>query len=211
MPDSSSRRRIALSLIVFAALILATIFTFVQMRHQVALAGAQGPPEYSLLPDFAFVDQAGRPVDLESLAGAPWIADFIFTRCRGVCPRMTEAMRRLDGPLAARPEVRRVSISVDPEYDSPSVLTAYAAKYGITDPGWLFLTGEREAIHHLAVHGFKLAVDDDPPAGTANADEPILHSTRFVLVDGGGRIRGYYDAFDPESESALLMDLAALH
>jgi len=210
MPSTSTRGRIWLPVIVFVTLILATVFTFVQMRRQVTLAGAQGPPEYSLLPDFDLVDQAGRPIDLASLAGAPWIADFIFTRCGGVCPRMTEAMQRLDEPLTASPGVRRVSISVDPEFDTPEVLTAYAAKYGITDVNWLFLTGDRAAIYRLAVDGFKLAVDDDPPAGTVNADEPILHSTRFVLVDGRGRIRGYYDAFDPATEAALLGDLAAL-
>jgi protein SCO1/2 len=210
MSSTSTRGRLLLPLIVGLALTLATVFTFVQLRRQWLSTEEQGPPSYSALPDFALVDQAGRAVDLESLAGTPWIADFIFTRCGIVCPRMTEAMQRLGESLPAATDVRRVSISVDPEYDTPEVLAAYAAKYGITDAGWLFLTGEREAIHSLAIGGFKLAVDDNPPAGSVNADEPILHSTRFVLVDGAGTIRGYYDAFDPEGQKSLVRDLLAL-
>jgi protein SCO1/2 len=121
---------------------------------------------------------------------------------------MTERMIRLDEMEPGG--VRRVSFSVDPEYDTPQVLQLYADSWGITDPGWLFLTGERDLIRQLVTEGFKLGLDDEPPPGAASPDEPILHSTRFVLVDGAGVIRGYYDAFRPEDLNRLARDYRAL-
>ncbi len=117
---------------------------------------------------------------------------------------MTERMLGLE---AMEPGgLQRVSFSVDPEYDSPQVLQLYADSWGITDPEWLFLTGEKEAIRRLVTEGFKLGLDDEPPPGAASPDEPILHSTRFVLVDSTGVVRGYYDAFRPEELNRLARD-----
>jgi protein SCO1/2 len=163
------------------------------------------PPFLGEVPDFALVNRDGQTVRRADLLGAPWIADFIFTRCGASCPMMTMRMARLEKEL---PDVgtRFVSFSVDPEYDTPQVLQEYAESFGA--PGrWLFLTGEKRAIHRLSREGFKLAVDDATPV---NEDEPILHSTRFVLVDGEGKIRGYYEAFDDEAVKKLERDVAAL-
>jgi protein SCO1/2 len=97
-------------------------------------------------------------------------------------------------------------VSVDPAHDTPAVLDAYAAARGIEDPRWFFLTGPRQEVYSLVRDGFKLAVGAEGGA----ADEPILHSTRLVLVDSGGRIRGYYDAFDEQAVGRLLDDVRAL-
>lgn len=167
--------------------------------------GPEPLPVLGEVPDFALVNRDGQTVRRADLLGAPWIANFIFTRCGASCPMMTMRMSRLEKEL---PEVgtRFVSFSVDPEHDTPQVLQEYAASFGA--PGrWLFLTGEKKAIHRLSRDGFKLAVDDGTPV---NADEPILHSSRFVLVDGEGRIRGYYEAFDEEAVKKLLRDVKAL-
>jgi protein SCO1/2 len=157
------------------------------------------PPVLGRVPPFALTNRDGRTVTLADLAGRPWIADFVFTRCAASCPMMTARMARLGS------EARRVSFSVDPAHDTPAVLQAYAASFD-APADWLFLTGEEEALHRLARQGFKLAVDPAPPVG----GEPILHSTRFVLVDARGDIRGYYDAFDEESMAKLDRDLRAL-
>lgn len=164
-------------------------------------------PVLGQLPDFELIDQHGRPFGLHDLAGAPWIADFIFTRCAASCPVMSARMRQLGERLGTGSPVRRVSISVDPAHDTPETLAAYAQRY---DPGadWHFLTGEREEIFELSLSGFKLGVDDDPAAGSP--EEPIVHSTRFVLVDGRGRLRGYYDGFDEEAIEHLLRDVRTL-
>ncbi len=100
-----------------------------------------------------------------------------------------------------------VSFSVDPAHDTPEALQRYAQKLGATDR-WLFLTGEREEIRRLSIEGFKLGLDLNPAPGMSN--EPILHSTRFVLVDGEGTIRGYYEAFDEPSMERLERDLKGL-
>mgnify|MGYP002083800012 CR=1 FL=1 len=118
-------------------------------------------------------------------------------------------MARLSRDLPPRARARLVSITVDPDHDTPEVLRAYAEKFEAGED-WHFLTGPRDEIYRLGREGFKLAIDPDPPSAHANVLEPILHSTRFVLVDGDGEIRGYYDAFDEPSMRRLLDDLSAL-
>jgi protein SCO1/2 len=197
-----ARPLVALAIV---ALVAATAITMMMARRWAGSTTQQEPALVIELPPFALVDQRGEEVTLETLGGTPWVANFIFTRCVGTCPLLTREMNGLGERLP--PRVRRVSISVDPEHDTPEVLAAWAERVGIVSGDWLLLTGEREAIHRLTVGGFKLALDDEPPAGSS---EPIVHSTRLVLVDGAGAIRGYYDAFDPETRDLLLSDLAAL-
>ncbi len=171
-------------------------------------SGAGGPPVLGEVPDFAFTERDGSRVGRADLAGSPWIAAFIFTRCGGVCPRITEQMIHL-GKLFQHPElVRRVSFTVDPEYDTPQVLTAYARDHGIAPAStsrWLFLNGPEKELQSLVRGGFKLAIE-----GGGGPDEPILHSSRLVLVDARGRVRGYYDAFDEAAIGRLLEDLRLL-
>jgi protein SCO1 len=167
------------------------------------------PPVLGEVPDFSLVNRDGRTVRRQDLAGKPWIADFIFTRCPASCPMMTSRMARLHRDLGRGPEVGLVSISVDPEHDTPAVLERYAQSFK-APAYWLFLTGDGEQIYRLSKEGFKLGVDAAPQASGLPTAEPILHSTRFVLVDGEGRIRGYYDAFDEESMKRLERDLRAI-
>jgi protein SCO1/2 len=164
-------------------------------------------PVLGQLPAFSLVNRDGRRVGLEDLAGRPWVADFVFTRCPASCPMMSARMARLDRSLPADLDFRLVSISVDPVHDTPEVLNRYADSFKA--PGrWLFLTGGREEVRRLCVEGFKLGLDMEPGPGIG--PEPILHSTRFVLVDGEGRIRGYYEAFDEASTEKLRGDLLRL-
>lgn len=171
-------------------------------------ADAAKLPLLGEVPRFALVDRSGAPIGRDQLAGRPWVADLIFTRCKSVCPLMTEKMAAL-GP-ALPPAVRRVSVSVDPAHDTPEVLARYAAEHDGGDASWLFLTGPEAEVRRLAVDGFKLGVAVTPPDDPRAAEEPITHSTRFVLVDAEGRIRGYYDAFDAAATEALARDAAAL-
>ena len=190
------------------AVILAVLVTALMAPSWRGESALVVPPDLGPAPDFLLVNRDGRRIDSTELKGSPWVADFIFTRCALSCPRMTERMASLE--KLAPGGLRRVSFSVDPDYDSPEVLQLYAESWGITDTDWLFLTGDREVIRGLVTEGFKLGLDDDPPPGTASPDEPILHSTRFVLVDATGLIRGYYDAFRPEELNRLARDLRAV-
>ena len=165
-------------------------------------------PLLGQVPPFSLTSHRGETVTLEDLAGEPWIADFIFTRCALSCPMMTTRMAELDDGRVS-PEVRLVSFSVDPEHDTPEVLADYAEAFGASRR-WYFLTGPKAEISELALKGFRLALDPDPPAGTAPPEEPIVHSTRFVLVDGRGRIRGYYDGMRRNGVEQLERDAALL-
>lgn len=165
-------------------------------------------PVLGQVPPFSLTSHRGETVTLEDLAGGLWIADFVFTRCALSCPMMTTRMAELDDGRVP-PEVRLVSFTVDPEHDSPEVLADYAEAFGASRR-WHFLTGPKDEISELALKGFHLALDPDPPAGMAPPEEPIVHSTRFVLVDGRGRIRGYYDGMSRDGVEQLERDAALL-
>ena len=157
-------------------------------------------PLLGTVPKFELVNQEGQPFGSEQLSGKIWIADFIFTSCPGPCPIISTRMSELQKPLE-KSDVRLVSISVDPEKDTPDVLRAYAEKLRANSKRWDFLTGSRAAIYSLSRDGFKLGVSD----GSEDAGIPI-HSTRFALVDRRGAIRGYYDALAPDAVTKLLAD-----
>jgi protein SCO1/2 len=157
-------------------------------------------PDYSVVPEFSLTERSNRPVARQDLVGHVWVADFIFTHCSGICPAMSSNMEKLQNKLPK--EIRLVSFSVDPQNDTPEVLSEYANRYNADPERWLFLTGEQEAIQKLSIGGFKLALD--PSSGTEA--EPITHSSRFVLVDREGHIRGYYGTEDPGALDRLIAD-----
>ena len=162
------------------------------------------PSPIAPLPDFALVERDGSTVTRGDLAGSPWVADFIFTRCAIYCPRLTVRMKELRARLPG--SIRSVSFSVDPEHDTPAVLAAYARQWGVEGREWLFLTGGREEMWSLVRHGFLLPVEEAPEV----EGSPILHSNRFVLVDSAGRVRETYEAFEEGALERLLADLDAL-
>ena len=178
-------------------------------RHYLGTDDGQSLPKLLDAPAFSLTHYDGSTVGLDDLAGKPWVADFVFTRCPGICPIMTQRMKEL---VADIPEgkARYVSISVDPEHDTPEVLKAYAEKNG-AGPDWYFLTGAKDVIFSLVREGFLLAIDEAemPPTGVGPA-EPIVHSNRFVLVDADGKIRAYYNSFDNTELEKLRADLLRL-
>ncbi len=161
-------------------------------------------------PGFALIDQDGEPFGSEQLLGSPYVVAFIFTRCRAVCPIMTMQMAMLQDQLdgqAALDDVKLVSVSVDPDYDTPEVLTAFAERYHADPARWRFLTGpDRSAVWPMVEEGFKLPLEDTPE----NTAMPISHSSKLVLVDGAGMIRGYYSGTDGEGQAALMDALHAV-
>jgi cytochrome oxidase Cu insertion factor (SCO1/SenC/PrrC family) len=198
------RRGLIWTLLVVALVAVVTATAVDRLRRP------EPPPVFDPVPAFSLTNRDGRAVRLQDLKGKPWIADFVFTRCPASCPLMTARMAKLNRELPDDVDVRLVSFSVDPEHDTPQVLQRYAESYK-APARWLFLTGGKDEIYRLSRQGFKLGIDiPPPPAPGAPAPEPILHSTRFVLVDGQGRIRGYYDGFDEESMKKLVRDLEAV-
>ena len=155
---------------------------------------------YGTVPGFQLTNQNGQPFGSAQLSGKIWIADFIYTTCPGPCPMISSRMSELQKPLQ-KTDVHLVSFSVDPEKDTPEVLRGYADKLQAEPGRWDFLTGAKPAIYKLSHDGFKLAVSD----GSDALGIPV-HSTRIVLVDRHGQIRGYYDATEPEAITKLLAD-----
>jgi len=168
------------------------------------LAGCRGRvagyPSYGEVPVFHLTDQTGRAFNSTTLAGRVWVADFMFTSCPGPCPRMTSQMRHVQDATRDLANVRFVSFTVDPDRDTPAVLAEYAKVHRAETQSWYFLTGTQPALHHLGRDVFKLN----------NVDGTLNHSTRFVLVDARGQIRGYYDTSEPDSIPKLIGDVRAL-
>lgn len=168
-------------------------------------------PLLGSVPTFAFQDQDKTPFGSEQLAGKVWVANFIFTRCRATCPaqttRLAEVQRQLQGgPLW--PSIRLVSITVDPSHDTPQILRKYALRAGANLKHWKFLTGSFAEIRKLCGQGFKLPVGSQQNTGSDSS--LVSHSSKFILVDATGRIRGYYEGTSEASCQKLLGDLKLL-
>ena len=161
------------------------------------------------VPDFSLIDQNGEAFTLSDLSGHVWVVNFIFTECHGICPVQTQRMNALNKSLyqLKNPKgVHLVSISVDPETDTPEVLSEYIAERKINTSQWSFLTGTRDEIWKLSKQGFKLPVAEN----AMDTDMPILHSGHFVLVDSQGKIRGYYNSLKPSELDKMTQDLVTI-
>ena len=159
---------------------------------------------YGTVPGFQLTNQNGQPFGSAQLSGKIWIADFIYTTCPGPCPMISSRMSELQKPLQ-KTDVHLVSFSVDPDKDSPEVLRGYADKLQAEPGRWDFVTGAKSAIYKLSHDGFKLAVSDG-----RDAQGIPVHSTRMVLVDRHGEIRGYYEATEADAVTKLLADTSHL-
>jgi protein SCO1 len=168
--------------------------------------------------EFTLIERSGREVSKSDLDGKVWVACFFFTRCGTVCPQVTETMHRVQEQVrkVGYPDVVLVSISVDPENDTPEVLQAYATGHGADGSRWLFLTGKQEDVYRLIRESFRLGVARNEGQDLFPGNE-ISHSTRLALVDGSGKIRGLYDgrkedeAHEPVNDVPRLMgDIARL-
>jgi cytochrome oxidase Cu insertion factor (SCO1/SenC/PrrC family) len=126
--------------------------------------GSSRLPVYAVVPDFQLVNRNDQPIQRADLWGKIWVADFIFTHCPDECPLMSAEMARLQVDMADVENFRSVSITVDPDRDTPTVLSQYAERFATDPMRWLFLTGEKRAIHHLAREGFRVGIVD-PTAG----------------------------------------------
>jgi protein SCO1/2 len=154
------------------------------------------PPVIGQVPDFSLVDSQGRAYGSADLKGQVYIVSFFFTSCRSICPAIMHGMVKLQTGFDERgiKGIRLVSISVDPEHDTPEVLRAYGTELGVEPARWTLLTGDPEKIRAVVVDGFKAPLEAAPVTPASPMD--IAHTGKVVLVDGSGGIRGYYDTTD---------------
>lgn len=169
----------------------------------------EGLENFGAVPDFSLTERSRKQIKLSDLQGKIWIADFFYSTCKDTCPLQSAEMARLQNEMENKSNLQLVSISVDPEHDVPEVLSRYADRFKADADRWLFLTGSKRQIYRLVQEGFRLSA---APASYREGKEldPILHSSRFVLVDGKGQIRGYYDSSDGEALKRLRRDLKTL-
>jgi protein SCO1 len=180
---------------------LVTLALLLWLRNvEVAALRQRTVSSYGTVPSFQFVNQNGQPFGSAQLVGKIWIADFIYTTCPGPCPMISSRMSELQKPLE-KTDVHLVSFSVDPEKDTPDVLHRYAEELQAEPGRWDFLTGPKSAIYKVSHDGFKLAISDG-----RDAQGIPVHSTRIVLVDRHGQIRGYYDATEADAVTKLVAD-----
>lgn len=164
--------------------ILFVVFIGLFSTQLITTTSKESLPIIAKLPDFDLTDQDGQPFKRRDLNGKVSVVAFIFTSCKTACPMMTTEMADLYKRYESSDNVQFVSITVDPEHDSLAVLKEYAARNGVKDHRWKFLTGKIEDIATLADKGFLLPAEDLPEG----------HSTKLVLVDQDARIRGYYSS-----------------
>ena len=183
--------------------LLTAAFLFWLRQAEVRALAHRTISSYGAIPSFQLVNQDGERFGSAQLLGKIWIADFIFTACPGPCPMISSRMSELQKPLG-KTDVHLVSFTVDPEKDTPEVLRGYAEKLHAQPKRWDFLTGPKSAIYDLSRNGFKLAASDSEEDGIP------VHSTRMILVDRHGEIRGYYEATAPDAVTKLLADTSHL-
>ncbi len=210
MPASGPAKKFPVVwILLFAGVVFFTFMVFFFLQSLKQMQGVRTGAELPVLgdvPAFRLEDAGGTSVGLSDLIGSVWVADFIFTRCQGPCPLMSARMAELQKELAPDEKVQLVSFTVDPDFDTGEVLRNYGEKIGAKDGRWYFLRGEKERIFTLALKGFFLPVGE----GMEDPEHAVFHSTRFVLVDQRGRIRGFYEGMEASAIPALLRDIRTL-
>lgn len=197
--------RVALILLTLIAAGLAGAIVFSARKMGRVETEAAAPVSMGQAPVFLLTDQDGETFRSSELEGKVWMADFFFTRCRTICPVLTQKMLEVQEALAAETGYHLVSISVDPEHDTAEVLREFAREKGADPERWTFLTGDRDYIYDLVRKGFLSPVSED---GTE--EMPIIHSPRIALVDREGYFRGFFNAMDDEQVAALIAEARAL-
>lgn len=178
----------------------------------------EGLKNFGAVPDFTFTERSGRKVSLADLKGKVWVAQFFYTHCTDICPLTVPQMGLLHLDYLNDPDFRSavhfVSITVDPERDTPKVLSKYAERFSADPDLWFFLTGDKADTYRLAQQGFKLGIGEklNAPeiAKKTGEEKEFFHSNRLILVDRRAQVRGYYAGIDAEAMVRLRRDFKIL-
>jgi protein SCO1 len=160
---------------------------------------------YHQIPDFEFVNQDSVKITQKNFAGKIYVADFFFTTCPTICPKMKTQMLRIYEKFKDNPQVAILSHSIDPRHDTPAVLKEFSKNLGIQNSMWQMVTGDKAKIYEIGQKSYMVSATDDPtePGG-------IVHSGAFILVDKNRHIRGIYDGTEPEKVDKLMEDMEVL-
>jgi protein SCO1/2 len=167
---------------------------------------------FQTIPAFQLTNEQGKVFSSESLRDKIYVANFFFTRCGTICPKITSQVSRATDTFVQDKDIRFISISVDPKYDGADKLAAYAQRFDADTSRWSFLTGDKKVIYPLILKGFHVPLADasEYDAAIKNPDETFIHSERLVLVDKSGIIRGFYDGTDKKEVDRLIVEIKVL-
>ena len=200
------QKRIQLSKIVFVFLVVLGC----QQEKKLPFLGPkevreQGDTLYHKIPDFKFLNQDSLWVSQKDMAGKIYVADFFFTTCPTICPKMKTQLLRIYDKFAEDDRVRILSHTIDPEYDGVRVLKDYAKKLNINSPRWNLVTGKKSDIYRLGEKSYMVTAQED-----ANEEGGFVHSGAFILVDQNRHVRGIYDGTKEEDVNHLIEDMTLL-
>ncbi len=194
-----------------------SFFIYFYFLHKTTPSPLKQLPTLSLesIPDFSFTSHNGKTITRDSFQGKIVIADFFFTTCPGICPKMTSNMKLLQDSIlknysAFHAPIRLISHTVNPTMDSLPVLSEYAELYDVNPKLWWLVTGDKDSLYNLSTGFYKLPAIDLSAEEDTTLPEPFVHSERFVLLDRDGYIRGYYDGTDSAMVNQLFKDLIVL-
>jgi len=158
--------------------------------------------KYHTIADFSFTNQNGETITQKEYEGKVYVADFFFTTCKSICPKMTTNLVDVQKAFLHNPKVKLLSFSVMPDVDNVSVLKEYAKINGVVDSKWNLVTGDKKAIYTMARKSY-LAVKQGKP----DEQYDMVHTENFVLVDSKKRVRGFYDGTNKEEIQRLIEDI----
>lgn len=180
---------------------------YVALTKMIPGYGTVQLPVLSNVQPFSFTNQEGKIITQKELAGKVYIAEYFFTTCRGICPKMNNNLREVYQHLEKEPNFLILSHTVNPGTDSVPVLKRYADSLGITGNNWWFVTGRKDSLYQAARVSYLL---DDPKNNSVNPDEQFIHTQFFALVDKNGRVRKIVDGLRKEELQEMENDIHAL-
>ena len=164
-------------------------------------------PVLNTVQHFSFLKQDSTMVSEQQTQGKVYVAEYFFTSCRGICPKMNKNMKAIYERFKSDSNFLVISHTVNPETDSLPVMRHYADSMGANSKNWWFVTGSKEALYKAARESYML---DDPKNNSKNIDEQFLHTQFFTLVDRIGRVRGVYDGIKKDEVEQLIHDIFEL-
>jgi len=198
------KKRTWFYLLFFAVLFVGFLFA---MTKVLPGFGEVKMPVLSYVKPFHFLDQDGRPISERDVQGKVYVAEYFFTTCPGICPKMNRNMKLVFDQYKTEPGFMILSHSVDPGTDSVARMKSYADSLGVNDGNWRFLTGSKDSLYEAARVSYLL---DDPRNNNGSIEDQFIHTQFFALVDKSGRVRRIYDGLKKDEVESLIKDIPEL-
>jgi protein SCO1/2 len=204
------KKRTAIILVSFFILLSAVFMTYYYRvsREAPKTLKVLGEPGHKVR-SFAFLDQEGRTVTNKDVEGKIYVVEYFFTTCKGICPKMNENMSEVYQAFRGNNKVMILSHTVDPKKDTVGAMKAHSLRFEADPAQWLFLTGDKKELYDMARYSYLVTAAEDMP-DTVDIESDFIHTDRFVLVDGGGRIRGQYEGTNKGSVEQMIGDIKEL-